>query len=256
MSWMRLRGHRRSAACSQLAASEPPTPTHVRRGPAAPGPGRIRTRRSSGGWSALAAGSLTTDQAADPLGIDTATPQLGWVINSSASGLSQSSYEIGLNGRAQPVQRAQPRRGSSQVSSRRSFDISYAGSALASQTRDHREVRVRDNHGNASQWSRPAWFETAFLDSSQFQGSWIGDANSTSPTGPELLLRKAFALRNAPITRARLYVSGLSFPYTDIDILDRVSSQCSTPPSPSTERAAPGRWSRAPCTPRAARSGS
>lgn len=103
------------------------------------------------------------------------------------------------------------------MDSDQSFDVSYAGPALASQTRYYWEVRVWDNHGNVSNWSRPAWFETAFLDPSQFQGSWIGDANSTSPTGPELLLRKDFTVNNGGISRARPYISGLSFPYTHIN---------------------------------------
>ena len=218
MSWMRLRVML-TVCCLFAAGGVGTADAHAR----SPRSGGARARSYShspefGRSSALAAGSLTTDQAADPLGIDTATPQLGWVINSSASGLSQSSYEIRVATDERSLANGHNLVwDSGQVSSRRSFDISYAGSALASQTRYYWEVRVRDNHGNASQWSRPAWFETAFLDSSQFQGSWIGDANSTSPTGPELLLRKAFALSNAPITRARLYVSGLSFPYTDID---------------------------------------
>ena len=103
------------------------------------------------------------------------------------------------------------------MNSEQSFDVPYAGPALASQTRYYWQVRVWDNHGNASDWSKPAWFETAFFDPSQFQGSWIGDAKSTSPTGPELLLRKDFALDPGAISKARLYVSGLSFPYTDIN---------------------------------------
>ena len=92
----------------------------------------------------------------------------------------------------------------------------YAGQALASQTRYYWQVRVRDNDGRLSSWSQPAWFETAFLDPSQFQGSWI-----TSPTpagGSELLLRKDFTLASQgrgsqAITKARLYVAGLSYPY-------------------------------------------
>jgi alpha-L-rhamnosidase len=165
-------------------------------------------------------GSLTTDHSTDPLGIDDSHPQLGWVITSAARGVSQSQYEIRVahdeNGLASG-------RGlvwdSGTVHSAQSFDVAYAGPALASQTRYYWQVRVRDNNGNLSPWSRPAWFETAFLDPSQFQGSWI-----TSPTpagGSELLLRKDFTLASQAggrpgsqvITRARLYVAGLSYPY-------------------------------------------
>ena len=165
-------------------------------------------------------GSLTTDHSTDPLGIDDSHPQLGWVITSAARGVSQSQYEIRVahdeNGLASG-------RGlvwdSGTVHSAQSFDVAYAGPALASQTRYYWQVRVRDNGGRLSPWSQPAWFETAFLDPSQFQGSWI--TSPTSAGGSELLLRKDFTLASQAggrpgsqvITRARLYVAGLSYPY-------------------------------------------
>jgi alpha-L-rhamnosidase len=165
-------------------------------------------------------GSLTTDHSTDPLGIDDSHPQLGWVITSAARGVSQSQYEIRVahdeNGLASGRDLVWD---SGTVHSAQSFDVPYAGPALASQTRYYWQARVRDNDGGLSSWSQPAWFETAFLDPSQFQGSWI-----TSPTpagGSELLLRKDFTLASGSggrpgsrvITRARLYVAGLSYPY-------------------------------------------
>ena len=165
-------------------------------------------------------GSLTTDQSADPLGIDDSHPLLGWVITSAARGVSQSQYEIRVaddeNGLASGRDLVWD---SGTVHSAQSFDVEYGGPALASQTRYYWQVRVRDNDGRLSPWSQPAWFETAFLDSSQFQGSWI--TSPTPPNGSELLLRKDFTLASQPgggpdsqvITRARLYVAGLSYPY-------------------------------------------
>jgi alpha-L-rhamnosidase len=166
------------------------------------------------------AGSLTTDHSADPLGIDDSHPLLGWVITSPARGVSQSQYEIRV---ARDEISLASGRGlvwdSGAVHSAQSFDVPYAGPALASQARYYWQVRVRDNDGRLSPWSQPAWFETAFLDPSQFQGSWI--TSPTPPGGSELLLRKDFTLagqaRGRPgspvITRARLYVAGLSYPY-------------------------------------------
>ena len=139
------------------------------------------------------------------------------------------------------------------VNSAQSFDVPYGGPALASQTRYYWQVRVRDNNGRLSPWSQPAWFETAFLDPSQFPGSWI-----TSPTpsgGSELLLRKDFTLasgqRNPAITRARLYVAGLSYPYLYVNghsVSDHVLTRTSppstrpwtTPPTTSRAGARPG----------------
>jgi len=168
---------------------------------------------------APAVGSLTAEHMNDPLGIDTGSPQLGWVISSAGRGVSQSRYEIRVaTDRSSVVHGRDLVWDSGQVNSGQSFDVTYAGPALASQTRYYWQVRVWDGQGDASRWSRPAWFETAFLDSSQFQGNWIGTPTApSSPTGPEVLLRKDFALGGGPITKARLYVSGLSFPYTDIN---------------------------------------
>ena len=158
-------------------------------------------------------GSLTAEHMTNPLGIDTGRPRLGWVITSAARGISQSKYEIRV---AKDKTSLESGRNlvwdSGTVNSGQSFDVPYGGPALAPQTQYYWNVRVWDNHGIVSPWSQPAAsFETAFLDPNQFQGSWIG--SQTPSSGSELLLRKGFALGNGTITRARLYVAGLSYPY-------------------------------------------
>jgi alpha-L-rhamnosidase len=158
-------------------------------------------------------GSLTTEHMTNPLGIDTGRPLLGWVITSAARGVSQSKYQIRVATDNNSLQTGKNLFwDSGAVSSDQSFDVRYAGPALAPQTRYYWQVRVWDNHGLVSPWSQSAaWFETAFLAPGQFQGSWIGDPSPTS--GSELLLRKEFALGTGTITKARLYVAGLSYPY-------------------------------------------
>jgi hypothetical protein len=102
---------------------------------------------------------------------------------------------------------------------RESFGVPYGGPALASRTRYYWQVRVWDNYGRVSPWSQPAWFETAFLNPSQFQGSWIGqypDSQQQNAAQGELLFRKQFSL-TGPIARARLYAVGLSYPYININ---------------------------------------
>jgi alpha-L-rhamnosidase len=158
-------------------------------------------------------GSLTTEHMTDPLGIDSSHPLLGWVITSEARGISQSKYEIRVATDKSSLENGQDLVwDSGAVTSAKSFDVPYAGPALTSQTQYYWHVRVWDNHGNASPWSQPAAsFETAFLDPSQFHGSWIGSPTPSNPA--ELLLRKDFALGSGAISKARLYVAGLSYPY-------------------------------------------
>jgi alpha-L-rhamnosidase len=161
----------------------------------------------------LLVGSLTTEHMTNPLGIDTSHPQLGWVITSASRGISQSKYEIQVaKDNSSLASGKNLVWDSGMVNSAQSFDVPYSGPALAPQTQYLWHVRVWDNNGNVSPWSQPAAsFETAFLDPDQFQGSWIG--SQTPSTGAELLLRKDFALNSGAISRARLYVAGLSYPY-------------------------------------------
>ncbi len=170
---------------------------------------------ASAGSAKPVVGSLTTDQTTNPLGIDDSQPQFGWVITSAARGVSQSSYQLRVAENENDLLDGKELLwDSGTVKSSQSFDVPYGGPAPASQDRYYWQVRVQDNHGTLSAWSTPAWFETAFLDPSQFLGSWI-----TSPTpsgGAELQFRKDFTLasgqRNPTITKARLYIAGLSYP--------------------------------------------
>ena len=122
---------------------------------------------------------LTAEHQVDPLGIDAAVPRLGWVLSSRAHGISQSAYEIAV---ARAGQRPAAVWDSGKVSSPRSFDVDYAGPQLQSRTRYVWRVRVWDAAGAVSRWSDLAWFETAFLAPSQFQGAWIG--SHTTPVPP------------------------------------------------------------------------
>ena len=128
--------------------------------------------------------SLTTGNMTDPLGIDTSQPLLGWIISSAARGVSQSKYEIRVAMDENNLVSGRDLTWDSHtVKSAQSFDVPYGGPALASKTRYYWQVQVWDNDGNSSGWSKPAWFETAFINPGQFQGSWIGDPHPLSLNG-------------------------------------------------------------------------
>jgi alpha-L-rhamnosidase len=130
--------------------------------------------------------SLTTDTMTNPLGIDSTQPLLGWVITSAARGVSQSKYEIRVAQNENNLVSGQnPLWDSQIVNSGQSFGVPYGGPALASRTRYYWQVRVWDSYGNASAWSKPSLFETAFGNPSQFQGSWIGDPDPLSFNGAD-----------------------------------------------------------------------
>jgi len=152
----------------------------------------------------IRATQLTTEHLTDPLGIDTAVPRLSWIDSSAQNTVSQTAYEVMVaTGSGQLWD-------SGKVASGQSYDVTYAGPALQSRTRYSWTVRVWDSHGQASPWSAPAWFETAFLNPAASGGAWISRAAATGQATPNPLLRKQFALHSG-IASARVYVSGLGF---------------------------------------------
>jgi len=172
-------------------------------------------------------GSLTTEDLTNPLGIDSGQPPLGWVITSAARGVSQSKYEIRVGQNENSLVSGHGLLWDSHVvNSGQSFDVPYGGPALTSRTRYYWQVRVWDNDGGASAWSRPAWFETAFLNPSQFQGSWIGDPDplslnganwiwypegnpaSLAPTATRYFLREVDLPANETLARANFLITG------------------------------------------------
>ena len=81
---------------------------------------------------------------------------------------------------------------------------------------------VTDNTWKASQqgpqgWQNPGFDDSAWVPALTVDPYGSGPWGTGVSVGSELLLRKNFALGNQAITGARLYVSGLSYPYLNIN---------------------------------------
>jgi len=117
--------------------------------------------------------TLQTDAAAQPLGIDDATPRLSWQVTSGARGVEQARYQILVAGsRAEVVAGHGDVWDSGVVASPDPFAM-YGGPALVSRTRYHWTVRVWLQDGGVTDWAEPAWFETALLHAGDWRGQWI-----------------------------------------------------------------------------------
>ncbi len=164
-------------------------------------------RGSADGVAALVPGRLCCEYFNNPLGIDVLDPRLGWVLESTdptARGQRQTAYQILVATRKETLDAG---RGdlwdSGKVNSGQSAPVVYSGKRLRSGQRCHWKVRVWDERGRVSLWSRAAVWEMGLLKSTDWKANWISAPGSFLP-----LMRKEFTLNREPQS-ARLYVCGL-----------------------------------------------
>lgn len=124
---------------------------------------------------------LTTERRESPLGVDRTVPLLAWKLAATGRDRKQSAYRIRVVVDGDPTDPdVRSVWDSGVVRSAQSVDIPYGGEPLRSRTRYVWAVRVFDESDRDSGWSEPAWFETAFLDPSEWnseqESSWIGMA--------------------------------------------------------------------------------
>lgn len=127
---------------------------------------------------------LSVGGAVEPLGIDDTTPDLQW--RSPARVGRQAAYEVRV---ASSVDRLpQPdlwRSGRVESSSQ---TVSYAGAELGSRDSAVWQVRVWEETGGPSPWSRPSRFELGLLAESDWQGDWISDPRWDEPLHQDISL--------------------------------------------------------------------
>ncbi|QDE41179.1 hydrolase [Luteibacter pinisoli] len=140
-----------------------------------------------------------------PLYVDTAKPRFAWVIHAEKNGTVQQGYRLRVSQEGKPVW------DSGEVRSAQSFDVAYAGPALAPGSRYQWQVDVHTSEGDASATSV---FGTA-LDASGWAGAqWIGKADAASLPAP--LLRRRFHVDGA-VSRATLYVAAGGYADMSVD---------------------------------------
>lgn len=141
----------------------------------------------------------------NPLGIDVHRPRISWQLLSDRRGTMQQAYRVLV---ARDEHFADIVWDSGIVESDRSVHVPYDGPPLSSRTRYFFKVKVWDTFGRESDWSEPAWWETALFDPREWRASWITpDARAIDPsTDAAFLLRKRFEIR-ADIRYARIYAT-------------------------------------------------
>jgi alpha-L-rhamnosidase len=154
---------------------------------------------------------LKCEYKTDPIGIDVLEPRLSWKIESPQRNTLQTAFEI--RAAENPNDLVSGIRlvwNTGKVESGQSIHVVYKGSALKSRQRMYWQVRVWDNHGGASEWSKPAYWEMGLLSASEWQAKWIGPDLKEDPnvSNPARILRREFDV-DKPVVKARLYATAL-----------------------------------------------
>ncbi|MCF3110454.1 glycoside hydrolase family 78 protein [Niabella sp. CC-SYL272] len=145
--------------------------------------------------------NLRTENRVDPLGLDVLQPRFSWQLESGKRNVMQTAYEIRVVTNKSNVW------SSGKVLSDSSVHVTYKGAALKSGEKYQWQVRVWDNSGKASAWSRTAGFQMALLQPSDWQASWITPGYEEDATmRPSPLMRKEFNIAKK-IARATAYIT-------------------------------------------------
>lgn len=161
---------------------------------------------------------LTCEYVENPLGLDKASPRFSWVLDTDKRNQFQSAYELQVSDREGAFEKNNAGWWSAgKIVTAQNLHIVYSGRPLQSFKRYYWRVRVYDQDGNISGWSKTAWFETAALSDVDWQAKWISDGKP-SPDNPAdyykddqmPVFRKTFTPVKK-IASARLYVAGLGY---------------------------------------------
>ena len=130
----------------------------------------------------MSIGLMRCEYAVNPVGIDTRTPRLGWVLEAVGRSRSQSAYQVQA---ARSIRDLQGGKAllwdSGKVRSGRSQSVPYEGAPLVSGDSVSWRVRAWDEKDRPTDWSQPAFFTVAKLDASDWKASWIGRPELEGP---------------------------------------------------------------------------
>ncbi len=169
------------------------------------------------------AGSLTlsglkSEYRVNPLGLDTPQPRLSWLLEAKERGQLQTAYQVLAATSPELLAKGTGDLwDSGKVASAGSVQVAYGGQPLRSGQRVYWKVRVWDREDRPSAYSAPAWWEMGLLAPADWRAAWVTRQRPAPRSeqqmfedDPAPLLRKEFAIQK-PISRARVYVSGLGY---------------------------------------------
>ena len=158
----------------------------------------------------LSVRDLRCEYKLDPLGIDVRKPRLSWELASAEKGVMQTSYEVRVAGSEAELAKGKVIWESGTQASDASIQVEYAGPAVASGRIYYWQVRVADNHGHLSEWSKTARWEMGLLEADDWKAKWITPnlVEDERKSNPSPLLRREFSVKKK-VERARIYATAM-----------------------------------------------
>lgn len=157
----------------------------------------------------LAVYHLSCEYKTEPLGVDTPQPRLSWKIKAEGSDVLQSAYSIRV-ATDQKFSSSGTVWKTGKVSSGESTLVTYEGKQLVPGKRYYWQVRIWDNKGKASGWSRISYWETGLMNPAGWKAKWIELEADTLRYAPSPHFRKEFSLARS-VLKARVYVTSHGF---------------------------------------------
>jgi alpha-L-rhamnosidase len=169
-------------------------------------PGALAAERET----PLAVRDLRCEYKVDPLGIDVRKPRFSWELVSAEKGVMQTSYEVRVAGSQVELAKGKVIWDSGTQASDASIQVEYGGPAVASGRIYYWQVRVADNHGHLSEWSKTARWEMGLLEAGDWKAKWITPNvfEEETKSNPSPILRQEFLVKKK-VERARIYATAM-----------------------------------------------
>jgi alpha-L-rhamnosidase len=127
-------------------------------------------------FAGIAVSDLRCEHLENPQGIDAVQPRLSWMLQSGERNVKQGAYQILVSSSAAKLDAGKGDLwDSDKVPSDSSVLLLYAGKTLASRAECFWKIRVWDENGKVSAWSKPALWTMGILNPADWnQAKWIG----------------------------------------------------------------------------------
>ncbi|QGY45628.1 Bacterial alpha-L-rhamnosidase [Maribellus comscasis] len=140
-----------------------------------------------------------------PIGIDAPNPRFTWQIKSEEQGISVDAVQIVVGTSAKDVSNGNGDVWQSGTLSSSTIPLIYAGTKLKPFSRYYWSVRVKNQKGEWSPFSKVTFFETGMMGQNNWKGDWISDSYDFN-IKPAPYFRKSFDVKKK-IKTARAYIA-------------------------------------------------